>query len=377
MMRTAAIVLTLAVVLGGAWVAAQTVRAGDTVTIAGGEVREGDVYAVAEAIRVDGRLNGDLLAGARRIVVEGQVDGDLFAAGNTIDLLGPIGDSTRLAGQRITVDAPIDGDLLAGTEELLLTENARIAGGIAAVGSLVEIDGTVGNGVRIAAGEVVIRGTVNGDANFIADRVELAPGARITGDLDYRARTPLSPEAAAQVAGAVRYEEPRPDEREEDGASLSVAFWLWQTLAALLAGVVVVALFRGVVQRLVTSIAEETTLGALLGFTAFLLVPVAAVVAMVTLIGLPIGLAAALLFGLALYAAKLPIAVWLGDRLLARVGRPGASPYAAMGLGVVLLYLLFAIPFVGWVFWLAATWLGLGAMVVCGRRYLDAGADAA
>ena len=156
-----------------------------------------------------------------------------------------------------------------------------------------------------------------------------------------------------------------------------MAFWLWQTLAALLAGILVVALFRGVVQRLVTSIAEETTLGALLGFTAFLLVPVAAGVAMVTLIGLPIGLAAGLLFGLALYAAKLPIAVWIGGRLLGLAGRPGASPYAAMGVGVVLLYLLFAIPFVGWVFWLAATWLGLGAMVVCGRRYLDARAGAA
>ena len=64
------------------------------------------------------------------------------------------------------------------------------------------------------------------------------------------------------------------------------------------------------------------------GFTAFLLVPVAAVIAMVTLIGLPIGFAAALLFALALYAAKLPIAVWIGDRLLGLTGRPGASPYA-------------------------------------------------
>ena len=68
------------------------------------------------------------------------------------------------------------------------------------------------------------------------------------------------------------------------------------------------------------------------GFTAFLLVPVAAVIAMVTLIGLPIGFAAALLFALALYAAKLPSAVWIGDRLLGLTGRPGASPYAAMAI---------------------------------------------
>ena len=98
---------------------------------------------------------------------------------------------------------------------------------------------------------------------------------------------------------------------------------------------------------------------------------------MVTLVGLPIGIATALLFGLALYAAKLPIAVWIGDRLLGLAGRPGASPYAAMALGVLLLYLLFAIPYVGWLFWLAATWLGLGAMVVSGRRYLNLRASAA
>ena len=352
------------------------VEAGDAVTIASGEAREGALYAASQTVRIDGRLNGDLVAGARRIVVDGQVDGDLFAAANTIDLRGPIGDSSRIAGQTLTVDTTIDGDLLAVGTELRLTETARIAGGLTAAGSLVEIDGTVENGARVAAGEIVVRGTVHGNANVIADRLDLAPGARITGDLDYQTRTPLSPEAAAQVDGAVRYEEPVEDP-EDGGGGFSVLFWFWQVLAALLTGIVVVALFRGLVQRLVASIAEETTLGALLGFTAFLLIPVAAVIAVVTLVGLPIGVAAILVFGLALYAAKLPIAVWIGDRLLGLAGRPGASPYATMAVGVLLLYLLFAIPFVGWLFWLAATWLGLGAMVVSGRRYLDSRASAA
>ena len=377
MIRIASKGLFLALVIAGvpAPVQAQAVAAGDVVTIASGEVREGDLYAAAEAVRVDGRLNGDLVAGARRILVDGQVEGDVFAAANTIDLRGPIGDSTRIAGQILTVDSTIDGDLLAGGEELHLTENASVAGGLTAAASLVEIDGTVGDGARVAAGEIIVRGTVNGDANVIADRLDLAPGARITGDLDYRARTPLSPEAAAQVEGAVRYEEPIED-LDDGGGGFGVLFWFWQVLAALLTGIVAVAALRGVVERLVASIAEETTLGALLGFTAFLLIPVAAAIAIVTLIGLPIGVAAVLLFGLALYAAKLPIAVWIGGRLLGLAGRPGASPYAAMAVGILLLYLLFAIPFVGWLFWLAATWLGLGAMVVAGRRHLDAGASA-
>ena len=115
---------------------------------------------------------------------------------------------------------------------------------------------------------------MRGNANPIADRLDLGAGARITGDLDYRARTPRSPEAAARVDGAVRYDEPLVDESAERGTACGVVFWFWQTLAALLTGILVVALSRGVVQRLVASIAEETMLGALLGFAAFLVVPV-------------------------------------------------------------------------------------------------------
>ena len=372
MVRTGSTAVSLVLTLAGAPAAAsgQWLQAGDAVNVRSAEVREGDLYAAGETVRIDGRLNGDLVAASRRVQVDGRVDGDLFAAAVAIDLRGPVGDAARIVGRSLYVDTTIDGDLLAAAEDVVVTEDARITGRVAAAGSRVEIDGTVDGGVRLAGGEVVIRGTVHGDAHVIADGLDLAPGARITGDLAYRGRTPLSAAAAARVEGAVRYDPPA-EEAEEQGTRWDVVFWFWQTLAALLAGVVAVGLFRGVVRRLAASIAEQTTLGALLGFAAFLVVPVAAAVAMVTLVGLPVGLAAALLYGLALYVAKLPTAVWMGDRLLGLAGRPGASPHAAMALGVVVLYLLFAIPWVGGLFWLVATWLGLGAMVVAGRRYLD------
>ena len=378
MVRRGSTALGLVAALGGAPAAAdgQWFQGGDAVTVRSDEVREGDLYTAGETVRIDGRLNGDLVTASRRVQVDGRVDGDLFAAAAAIDIRGPIGDSTRVIGQSLYVDAAIDGDLLAATEELVVTENARIAGFVAAAASRVEIDGTVENGLRLAGGEVVIRGTVHGDADVIADGLDLAPDARITGDLEYRGRTPLSAEAAARVEGTVRFD-PQADETEERGTRWGVVFWFWQVLAALLTGVVVVGLCRGVVQQLAASIAEQTTLGALLGFAAFLLVPVAAGVATATLVGLPVGLAAFLLFGLALYAAKLATAVWMGDRLLGLAGRPGASPHAAMAVGVVVLYVLFAVPWVGGLVWLAATWLGLGAMVVVGRRHLEARAGAA
>ena len=375
MARTALIGLTLAVacVVAPASAGAQQADAGGVVTIPRGEIREGDLYSAGDTVRVDGRLAGDLVAAAaRRVVVDGQVDGDIFAAAYTIDLRGPVGDSTRVAAQDLTVETTIDGDLIAAVTQLHLLDGARVTGGIAAVARLAEIDGTVDGDVRVAAGEIIVRGTLGGNARLIADRVDLAPGARIDGDLDYRAAEPLSSEAAARVAGAVRRDEAA-DEVEPAGSSMSsFLFWSWQAGAALVTGLLAIALFRRVVRQLVTAIAGETTVGGLLGFGAFLVVPAAAAVAMVTLIGLPLGVVAILLFGVALYVAKLPVAVWVGGRLLALAGRSDASPYAAMAIGILVLYALFETPYLGWLIWLAATWLGLGAMVLSGRRFLPA-----
>ena len=372
MVRRMSIALILAAAFAGAPPAAgaQGAEAGPVVTVPSGEVREGDLYATGEAVRVDGRLAGDLVAAAQRVLVRGEVDGDLFAAGRTVDLHGPVGDSTRVAGESITVDTVIDGDLLVAGNRLQILGGAVIRGGLMTASSTIDLAGIVEENFRAAGGEIIVSGTVRGDAYVIADRLELAPGARIDGDLDYRTRLPISAEEAARVGGTVRHTEPIDDEDSGGGWIGSILFWGWQAGAALLAGLLAVALCRRFVQQFVAAIAEQTTLGVLLGFGAFLIVPVAAVVVMVTVVGLPVGLIVMLLFGMALYVAKLPIAAWAGGRLLALAGRPDASPYAAMAAGVVTLYLLFATPWVGWLFWLAATWLGLGAMVLSGRRYL-------
>jgi cytoskeletal protein CcmA (bactofilin family) len=350
---------------------AQQFGSGPSVRVPAGETRQGDLYAAGELVEMAGRLDGDLVAAGQRIQTTGPIAGDLFAAGRSVDIRGPVGDSTRVVADQLSVDATIDGDLIAAGNQLRLFDGARITGGVLAAGSLVQLDGTVDGDVRAGAGEIIIGGTIGGSATLRADRISLAPGARIDGDLDYRARTPLSPEETARVGGTVRFDE-IVDGDESSGVTWgSLLFWGWQTSAALLAGILAIALFRRLVPQLVSVIAENATVGTLLGFAAFLIVPAGAVVAMVTLVGLPVGLAAVLLFVVALYVAKLPVAVWAGAWLLARAGRPGASPYAAMALGTVALYVLFAIPYLGWLIWLVATWLGFGTMVLSGRAYLQ------
>jgi cytoskeletal protein CcmA (bactofilin family) len=374
MTRTLLIWLTfvVAIAAGQLPAAAQQFSVGQSMRIAAGETRQGDIYATGELIEVAGRLEGDLVAAGQRVQTTGPIDGDLFAAARTIDIRGPVADSARLAGEQITVDATIDGDLVAAGNRCHLFEDARVTGGVTAACATLDILGTVDRDLRGAAGEITIGGHVRGNAQIRADRLVLGPRARIDGDLDYQARTPLSPEETARVGGTVRFDEVVDDDASSGVTTGGLLFWAWQTGAALVAGILMVAVFRGLVPHLGTVLAGNTTVGALLGFAAFLVVPAGSVVAMVTIVGIPVGIAVVCLFVVALYAAKLPVAAWAGGRLLALAGRPVASPYAAMALGIVALYLAFAIPYLGRLVWLVATWLGLGAMVLSGREYLQA-----
>ena len=383
MPRNALVLLTLGVILAGIQTptGAQEAWPGVGFRVASGEIQEGDAYAFGEQVEIDGRLAGDLFGFGRRVRVDGQVDGDLFAAAQIVDIGGTIGDSARVAAERLTMDGTIDGDLLVAAEETHLERNARITRNVRATGSRVQINGTVDGDLTVLAGEVIFGGTVRGNATLRGDRVSLDPGACIEGNLTYESRVPLSQEELARVAGTARERERHDeDDEEEDAEGItmgSVIFWAWQVSAALLMGTLMIALLRGVLLLVASAIPQKATIGTLLGFAAFLIIPIASVVSMVTLIGLPVGLATFLLYWVILYVAKIPVAVWAGGRLLTWAGRPDASPYLALLIGVVLLYLLFQTPYVGWLIWFVATWLGLGTMVLTGFGYLQTRAEGA
>ena len=106
-------------------------------------------------------------------------------------------------------------------------------------------------------------------------------------------------------------------------------------------------------------------------YSGRLVVPAAAVLAIVLMVTLPLGVLLLMVFLAALYLAKMPVAVWIGQRLLQMIGQATPSPYVAIVLGLIILYTLAALTyFIGDLVWLAATWLGLGAIILTTRTHL-------
>jgi len=78
---------------------------------------------------------------------------------------------------------------------------------------------------------------------------------------------------------------------------------------------------------------------------------------------LPLGLAAGLLYLVALYFAKILAGMFVGRWLFRVFGGHSASLWLTTPVGIILVYALCAIPVVGWLVWLFAAVLGFGVIV--------------
>jgi hypothetical protein len=222
----------------------------------------------------------------------------------------------------------------------------------------------------------------------------IGEGATIGGDLEY-----TSPEVTevppGTVEGAVRHTLEVSDEgRTESTLAQRVANWSMRNLRRLIALVVVGLLIAWLVPALLgraaDGLAERPWPALGLGAATFFGFPLAVLTVMVVVflvalvlfmltlgnlggsllwIGLSVVLLLSVAFGLAVaYVAKIVVAHW-GGRLLLRSINPawGQKPIWSTLLGVLIVAILLAVPFVGWLFGLAITLFGLGTLWFLGR----------
>jgi cytoskeletal protein CcmA (bactofilin family) len=365
MRRTAPVVL--AGLLAACWIpspAQAEMKDGSkaSYTIEEGATHKGDLYLLSGSVDILGTLDGELTVLVRRLDVSGTVTGNVNAAAQHIVLSGTIQDSVHVAAESVRVSGTIDGDLMAGGASVIVEKGAVIAGNVYAAGARVEIGGIVEQDVDATGGEVVINGVIGGDASLEADIIEISPAARIEGDLDYTSRNRLQLEGLETIEGDIEYTH---DEYEPPVTTSGLFSWFFWLLTALIIGLASIALLPRRMAAIVGKVGEDGLRSAGVGFITAIVVPVASCILCFLVITIPLVVIACIVFLILVYLARIPVAIWLGDLILRRVGRRSPSPYLALTVGIPVLYLLFAIPFLWGVAYLATIFIGLGAMVLC------------
>jgi hypothetical protein len=226
----------------------------------------------------------------------------------------------------------------------------------------VTMRGRVTGDVVAAHGRVFINGPVGGDVIALqSNAVTFGPRARVQGDLTYRGRTPAR--ASAVVAGDVN--KVNVDNVAEPlGFIAAAALWLAATISTLILGLLLLWIAPRAAE--VAYDTAEIAVGKAIGWGIglFIGIPVLAVIALITLVGIPFGLGL-LLALLPIYAIGYVTSGWLlGRRLVKGPGRAVLAFLAGWGI----LRAAAIIPVLGGLVWLAATVFGLGVLAVAAWR---------
>jgi len=363
---TGALALALLLVLP-APVSAMESRTGEEVTVPAGETIDGSLALAGDTVHMDGVVDGDLFLFARRASVRGTVRGNAYIFAQNLDLEGSVEGNLHGWVQWSRIAGRVAQSAYIGTMELQLAPEGTIGRDVVIFAEGGTLEGSVGRDVLAMSDHLELLGSVGRNLKANAARISLAESARLGGDL-----TAIVPDAdglrvapGAVVGGETRVEPPE-DEAKKRSRYLQPRFYGWRfvhLVGAYLVGLLLLWLFPGLARTgMETAGAVARTLG--LGFLVLVAAPVVVVLAAVTIVGLPLALLGAVLYGAALYLAKIAAAGWLGGLLM----RPEAGDRARLalallaGLGVV--YVAISLPFLGWLIHLALVVLGMGMLLI-------------
>jgi hypothetical protein len=330
--------------------------------------RPDNYYAAGNRVDITRPMLGDVVVAGREVEITQPVAGDILAAGWRVSLSGRADDDVRMAGAEIAVNAPVNGDLTVAGAEVTIAPQSQLLGRSWITGGHVKVEGLVGRELQIAGGTVEIAGEIRQPLTIVAERLEVLPSARILGSLDYRAPAPAVIANGAAITGPVTFTRIEAREAREAHSFRAVSSGLF-AVHLIVAGLLLLWLMPAFMTRVVATLRAAPAQSALLGFGLVLGVPVAALMLVFSVLGLPIGLTLAALYFVGLLSAVLAVAFFIGDfesRVFNRTSTTYSSRAVWLIAGVLSLAILRAVPILGTFVVFTCILFGLGALALAG-----------
>jgi cytoskeletal protein CcmA (bactofilin family) len=403
-------------------------RSGDNVEIKANEVIVDDVYVTANEFVLEGTVKGDLIVFGSTIIINGTVEGDLIAVGQNVTINGTVADDARIAGAVLQLGktAVVGGDVIAGSASLEAQEGSIIKGELVVGAAQTLLEGKITGDVLAGTGSLELNGEIGGNlkaevgnheeggpplsmympqANIDLPTVKpgftIGEGAKIKGNLEYTQSKDVKIPANT-VGGKITRTEPIVDPQKtkpQPTPAQTALAWtldLLRSIVTLIAfGLLLGWLAPDFVKTLMEKLQSQpaASLGwGLVAYAAFFFAILVVLVASIaggiffgalTLSGVSgtiiwVGILAlfAMIIGFVLITSFLTkiIVAWLsGKWILARV-KPeiAGNKFLPLIIGVVIITLLVALPYIGWLFGLIIMFIGLGALWIWGYELWQA-----
>ncbi len=341
---------------------AATFEANDEYYLPEEDVVEGNLYSAGSMSIVGGEITGDLFTAGGNVTVNGKIGKDAAVAGGTVIINANIGEDLRTAAGNLTIDGEIGGEILAVGGYVIVSadteKDAVINGG------RVVITGNFKNNLIVNGGEVLIKGKVDGHTKINADsKLTIAENAVIGGILDYSSPTEAEIKDGAEIKGEIKYtalKKPTQKEFARDMREFFAGIFTLKLLTSLIFGAVLFALFGKFIEKLAKESKQKFGINLLKGLAAVIILPIAALILLITILGAPLSAITGLAFAVLLLLSKPLAGIILGGLvfMLFQNSKTPVINWWSVIIGILLMNIIILIPIIGWVayfvFFLAA-----------------------
>ena len=337
---------------------AQDVRKGEATEIRSDETIKGDVFIFSHRTRIDGTVEGDVYLFAEDANVDGHVKGDIIAFVQSLRVSGQVDGNVRAFANNTTVTGTVARNVFTFDDIVNLDPSGKIGGSVTAFAHSFNMDGTIARNLLLFTKQGAISGTVDGRVDAKGDQLRINSSAKVGGPIRFEGDNPPDVASDAKLASAVQYTKTEHKPKYEEGG-----YYIWQVIwaaAFVLFGLVLFQLMPAFSKEAVDNV-EHYGASFGLGVLVFFGVPIAALIACATVVGLFIGISAFFLWYAALYYAQIIVGALVGQWLLGRT-RETWPLIGRMVVGLIIVRLCTTVPHIGgWVKFGVILW-GTGAI---------------
>lgn len=312
-------------------------RRGQSVTVAKDETVKSDLFISGTGARIDGTVDGDVFFFGQRMEVNGHVTGDVIAFGQAVQIRGQVDGNVRFFGNNVTVSGSVGKNMMVFNDFANVESGGRVGGSLTAFAGSVGLDGRVGRDLLLFVGQANISGAVGGGIRAKGDSMTINSTAEINGPVHFEGHKAPVVSAQAKLASPVEFKK-----LERKPKYLNRDYYIWRviwTAALILFGLVLLMLLPKLGREAISA-AEQFGAPIGLGVLIFFGVPIAAIIACITVVGIPLGILAVGIWFLMLCCAELVVGAVVGNWILGR-GRSNWEIIGRMALGFVLVRIVY------------------------------------
>lgn len=313
---------------------------GDVINLGGvhpGERIGENVYAVGGTVSVVDVIDGDLYVAGGTVNLTGEVTKDVTVVSGTLVVSGKIGGDLRVAGGNVTVGGSIGEELAVVGGNVNVLPNA-----------------TVGSEAYIAGGVINLSGLFPADLVVAGDQITLEEGFQARSNFDYYSQKEAKISDGAIILGKTNFHQQ--EQKGQPGKKAPWAFigvWALLMLAAtLILSWIIFYGWRKESANMIDRAFARPGWELLRGFLMLIAIPIAAIILLITVVGMPIGFFLLLSYIPLLILAGAASGI-LAAALLARFAfkrKETELNWWLIALAVVLVALIKWIPYIGWIF---------------------------